>query len=219
MRIILIIAFVSGLTASAAADSPPVPAKVKKPRASGTFFLVEGQTGPAFGVGFAEGGVGLGTRFSLGVGGGFKGVLPRFYLLFSTRYTTLGATVTRGTLVSEIDRDMWDISGGLRVLIPIPALRRLRFLVELQLGSSLLDSSAQVNGLETFKTDDQRFTVYLAGGVQYRFHRHVSAGIMVEGAMPTERAGADFIAQVSRLDDPGTMMGWVAASATLVAHF
>ena len=194
----------------------PRSAEAKKTPETGTHFIGELSTGVAFGTGFSEGGVGLALRSTLGVGGGFKGFPPRFYLVAAFRYSHLGATVENGTLVSEIGRDLIDLSLGLRILLPF---HRLRVLAEFGLGDSILLSHARLNGREDFDTQEQRFALYVATGAQYRLHRNFSLGLLLEWAIPTSRNIQDFVAEVSGVQDTREMQGWTSITATMVGHF
>lgn len=190
----------------------PAEAQAKK----GTHFIAEANTGAAFGTGFSEGGVGLSTRLSLGFGGGFRGFSPRFYLVVAGRYGLIESQVNAGLSTNHIRRDLVDLSAGLRVLIPV---RRLRFLFEATLGDSLVYSEARLNGVETYKADDERFAIYLATGLQYRFHKHVSAGLLAEWSLPVAREAQDFVGAVAGVKDDGGLHGWTSLSVTFVAHF
>lgn len=183
----------------------------------GTHFVVEAGAGAAFGTGFPENGGGYALRTTVGWGGKIKGFPPRFYLIASARFAQLDARVERGSMVSEIGREVLDASAGIRVLLPI---RRLRILGEVTLGGATLTSTARLNGgLERFETDDSSFAVYLAAGLQYRLHRNLSIGVLAEWSLPTDRREFDFVAEVSRLTDTGQMHGWTALTGTVVAHF
>lgn len=188
----------------------------KRAKKRGTHFIGELSTGAVFGTGFSEEPLGFGLRSSVGVGGAFKGFPPRFYLVAAFRYSLLLSTHESGTLSSELRRDLVDLSLGLRVLIPF---RRLRILVEGGLGDSILMSSATLNEREEFDTSEHRFTGYVATGLQYRLHRNISLGLLLEWAIPTSRNNVDFVGDVSGIKDSGGMQGWTSISATVVGHF
>jgi len=206
---------VLALLAFVAADASAHKGK-RRTKKKGTFFITEISAGATFGTGFSEQSAGMSTRATMGIGGAFRGFKPRFYFIGAFRYANLSADVERGTLRSEITRELVDVSAGLRVLVPI---RRLRILGEITFGDSIVFSEARVNGIDSFSASDSRFTVYLATGLQYRLHRNLSIGINAEWALPTARATQDFVAEVSRVTDTDEMMGWTSASATVVVHF
>lgn len=214
---VLVLSLSIAMALPAKADTPHEPERPRRSRQKGTYFLAELSAGGAFGTGFSEAGAGFGVRTTFGFGGAFKGFPPRFYLVGVGRYTGVTATVQQGTQISEIDRDLVDISAGLRVLIPI---WRIRLLTEFTLGSSILFSSTNVNhGTETYSTEDSRFAMYFAIGVQYRIQRHLSVGLMAEWAFPTEREATDVVGEMSRVTDSNEMQGWTSVTATVVAHF
>ncbi|MFT5431333.1 MAG: hypothetical protein ACI9OJ_002012 [Myxococcota bacterium] len=187
-----------------------------KPKKKGTHFIGEFNIGPVWGSSFPEDAFGFGMRTTFGYGGGFKGFAPRFYGIVAARYTRLTAHVEKATLLSDIERQMVDLSVGLRILMPV---QRFRFLAEFTIGGNFLTSTATVNQRDVFETDDQRFTVYAGLGGQYRIHRHLSIGFLGELALPTSRQLVDFVSQVSRVRDDEGMLGWVSLSATIVGHF
>jgi len=172
--------------------------------------------GAAFGTGFEEDGRGYALRATLGFGGALKGFPPRFYFICAARYAALSASVQNGTSYSDITRDLIDISGGLRVLVPV---QRFRFLAEVTLGKSIVNSAVTVNDRESYTGSEHRFTVYMAAGAQYRIHRNLSLGLMAEWAIPTARAARDFVTDVSRMDDSGKMHGWTSLTGAVVIHF
>jgi hypothetical protein len=182
-----------------------------------TWFMAEFGLGPAIGSGFPEYPVGVGLRGALGVGGGFEGSPFRFYALATLRYTSMWAHTESGTLSSDINRKLFDVSGDLRILW---ALSRFRLMFDLGLGGSFLSSTADINGRQTFQTDDARFAVYVAGGIGYRFARWLSASVLVEGVIPTTRPQADFVASASRLpDNNGDDLGWTTIFFNASFHF
>ncbi len=202
------------LTSSSAGAQDGLRRSTKKKK--GTHFLGELNAGAVFGTGFSEEGLGFGLRATFGAGGAFKGFPPRFYAVLAVRYSMLSSTHESGTLVSELRRDLVDISLGLRVLVPI---YRFRFLLEGGLGDSMLFSSAQLNARQDFDTSEHRFTGYVATGFQYRLHRNLSLGLLCEWALPTSRNSVDFVADVSGIKDSGAMLGWTSVSLTAVGHF
>jgi hypothetical protein len=185
-------------------------------RQRGTHFLAEVGVGGAFGTGFTETSAGFGFRATLGVGGAFRGFPPRFYLVGAFRYSTLTATVEKGNLSSVIDRRFVDLSAGLRVLFPWD---RFRILTELTFGKAMSSSSALVNGMDRFETEDDRLAFYVATGLQYRLHQHLSLGLIAEWSLPLSRPPDDFLVEVSRLADDGGMRGWTSLLVQVVAHF
>lgn len=183
----------------------------------GTLFISEVSVGAAFGTGFTESPSGVTLRTSLGVGGAFRGFPPRFYLAGVARWSLLDKTTTSGTTVADLSRSLWDLSVGLRVLVPIS---RLRLLGEITLGNSILTSTADVNGgHERYETGESRFTVYTALGVQYRVLRSLSVGLLAEWALPTSRDATDLALDVTGLVDTGDMHGWTSVTGTVVVHF
>ena len=181
-----------------------------------TFFIGELAAGAAFGTGFEEGGNGYALRTVFGFGGAFKGFPPRFYFIVSGRYASLSANVQNGTSYSDIRRDLIDVSAGLRVLVPV---HRFRFLGEVTMGQSVVNSAVTVNDRESYTSSQGRFTIYTALGAQYRFHRNLSLGLMAEWALPTSRASRDYVIEVSRMEDSGKMHGWTSVTGAVVIHF
>jgi hypothetical protein len=187
----------------------------KKPR--GTIFVAEAAAGALIGTGFPEGGAGYALRTTLGVGGAFRGFPIRFYGIGVVRYGGLNSTVQTALQTSDLTRGLLDISGGLRILVP---LKRFRFLGEVTLGSSSVASTTSINGgLERYESSSSRFSTYLATGVQYRAHRHLSIGFMAEWSLPSERDSVDVIGSISGAADTGQLHSWTALTGTVVGHF
>lgn len=210
MTRVLISVLVLGSAASARAQQP-------SGDLPGTMFISELSAGAAFGTGFSEDPSGVALRAAFGVGGAFRGFPPRFYLVGVARWARFDTATVRGFTSSDIVRDLWDLSAGLRVLVP---LGRLRLLGELTLGDSIVSSSASLNGdRERYETGESRFTVYTALGLQYRVLRLLSVGLLCEWALPTSRDATDLVLDVSGVPDDGEMHGWTAVTGTVVLHF
>ncbi len=203
----LILCLLLALPASAA---PP------KDKERPTWFMLEVGAGPAFGSGFSEDPVGLGLRSAFGVGGGIGDIPLRFYLMFGLRWSHLWADSQTGFQVAELERDTVDVSGHLRIYWLIQRLR-LRF--DIGLGGSFLTSSTRLNDLELYSVEDDRFAVYLGGGLSYRLSRRFSVGVFVETAIPTSRPERDIIATTSGLNDDGGDMGWTSLTLDAAVHF
>ncbi len=183
----------------------------------GTHFIAEASGGALFGTGFAEGGEGYALRTAMGLGGKFRGFPLRFYGIAVVRYGALTTTHEQGTQTADLRRGLLDVSAGLRIMLPI---RRLRILGEVTLGSSFVSSTTVLNGgLEEYEADDARFATYLATGLQYRLHRNLSIGALVEWSLPSEREEFDVVGALSGVSDEGSLHGWTSLTATLVAHF
>ena len=210
LRILSILILVFGWSALAGANP-----KANKSR-KGTHFIASVDAGTAYGTGFTEGGSGFSLRSTVGVGGAFKGIPTRFYCVGVARMTAFSSKVNSGVSTSHIERNLVDLSLGLRVLHPI---QRLRLLGELTLGSSMVNSTALLNKRQFFETDTKRFTFYSAIGVQYRLSQHFSLGAMLEWALPTSRPARDFVVEVSGLEDTLEMHGWTSVTGSMVVHF
>jgi hypothetical protein len=192
------------LTLPLAAHAEPVTSPDATAR-RGTHFLVQATAGFS-----CDESMGLGYGLLLGAGGKLRGFPPRFYLLFEAARGTHDREGggTTGTLTSTFTGT--DVAGGLRILMPIAGPLRLY-------GDVLVGGTYGEFGLERADgtlRESQRWSplVDLAAGVDFRFHRNLSAGLRFKAHLldPTPSWMKGLGGSASRVGELG---------ATLTAHF
>jgi len=171
----------------------------------GTHFLLQATAGFS-----CDESMGLGYGLLLGAGGKLRGFPPRFYLLFEGARQThdQGGVGTTGTLTSNFTGT--DVAGGLRILMPIAG--PLRIYGDVLVGGTYGEFGLQ-RGDGTLR-ESQRWSplVDLAAGIDFRFHRNLSAGLRFKGHLldPTPSWMKGLGGSASRGGELG---------ATLTAHF
>lgn len=210
MALCALATFVSGGVANA-----EEPRKEARP---GAFMMAEVDFGYGLGAAFAEDPDGFATGVTLGIGGKPKGWPLRFFGIARLCFASLSGAIDSGLEHSEIERDVFNWSFGLRVIAPIA--NRFRFLVDTTLGGTQVQSTATLGGgAEQIESDDGSFLVEFGLGLQYRLHYNFSIGARMDVAIPTGLETFDALAETagaSSADAGMANLGWTL-SATL--HF
>ena len=167
-----------GLVALLALVSAPLGFEAKEANAAGSFFIAEVNTGLGLPLGYtADYQPGFALGATLGFGGKFTRNPTRFYLIGQFNTAGFSAETVYNGKQRNIDRQVTDVNGGVRMLWPIN--RNLRVFAEVGFGVAQVDSSAWSpdlpRSIEVRETDSD-FALFTGGGVQYRFAYHFSVG-------------------------------------------
>ena len=184
-----------------------------------TWFIAEANAGVAFPSGLMDDAVGSAIRAAFGVGGRPWGLPIRLYGLFSVGHSHLASEVRQSVFRSDLDRDLVDVVGGARLLIPLGA--GVRIYGDLLGGWGTMLSQIDVNGVEHLDASTSGFALAAGGGLQVRFMRLLAIGLRVEwsGLFVDDRV--DFASEAAGLPSPaqGEARGRTSVMATATFHF
>ncbi|HJZ87817.1 MAG TPA: hypothetical protein VKN99_21735 [Polyangia bacterium] len=176
---------------------------------TGQFFFVEAQPGIEAGE---EPAVGQALGVEAGMGGSWRGSLPRFFLV--ARYERAAIDYSGGALQPGYAsrREYDDLAFGLRILIPVVEPVRIYF--DALAGTT--DAHAQLARPDLPMLDSERFRPLgqFALGLQFRLFTHFSVGVRAQYTVLDHSPDALAIAAGERLD-PSRL----SLSATLGVHF
>ena len=204
-RFTVVILGVAILTVPLAARAHPSTSPEATAARRGTHFLLQATAGFS-----CDESMGLGYGVLLGVGGKLRGFPPRFYLLFEASRATHDREShgSAGSLTSSFTGT--DVAGGLRVLMPVAG--PLRLYADVLVGGT--HGEFGLTRAEGTPRESQRWSplVDLAAGMDFRFHRNLSAGLRFKAHLldPTPSWMKGQGGSASRVGE---------LAATLTAHF
>jgi hypothetical protein len=162
-------------------------AQEKRPKKSSTFLLVQAEGGFASSPYSQITGT-FGCGLLLGVGGKFKGLPIRFYMIGAvnnTRYWHSGSFFQTAENYS-MALNLLDVGGGLRILVPI--VPRFRIYVDVLGIGSYHWSELQKGSMGELSSSAWTAGAIVAGGVEFRWHKNFATGLRVEGIFYREMA-------------------------------
>lgn len=154
---------------------------------------------------------------TFGIGGRFRGHAPAYYLVGRTGWGQLGyeGPARLGRAQVEAEQTEWAIGG--RVYVPFS--ERLRLHVEVTAGELQTVSHVSREGHRALRVDEDRFTVFLGSGLQFRLTSHFSLGAGVNAAWMPREDDAGLAARAAGIEDPEQGFGRLRMGATATFHF
>lgn len=189
--------------------------------ANGTHFIAELNNGLSVPLGY-EGGYepGYALGLTVGVGGKFKAYPTRFYLLGQFNTSSFSADRVFNNKRRLVDRQVTDVSGGLRMLWPVN--NRLRAYAEFGLGFAQIDSTASspdLPGQIILRNTETDLTFFTAGGLQYRLLRHFSLGVKADFAFVSDDDEVDVVTSATSRQTGAEQVGRLNLYLTTTLHF
>lgn len=184
-----------------------------------TWMVLEADAGVSFPTGLEDSALGSALRVTFGVGGR-PGDLPiRVYGLFSVGHGHFDSLVRRSVFRAELSRDLVDVGGGARVLIPLGS--GVRVFADAVGGWGWVGSSVRANAIEELDSATGGFGVVVGGGIQVRLMRLLALGLRAEWCGVFGAGGIDAASEAAGLSSPGGATPWGRASvlATTTFHF
>jgi len=195
--------------------------KTDEATARGTHFLVEPYTGLVFNQGFnLENAVGFESGALLGIGGKLKGFPPRFYLYLSAAQTFFGEDLVHirsRDANGIVQRSYTRVVGGLRTVIPL--VWHFRLNLQVAGGSMFSQNRYKESGMDPIEYSEDLAIVELGLGLNWRFFRWLSVGLMYDYTFVAEHEHGDLIATILGEDRYGSQLGWSHLTATVGFHF
>ena len=186
-------------------------------RAGGTHFLVEGQVS---GLLTDTTDFGQASTLVLGFGGKLRRVpLFRFYLTAQVGYDWFDTARARAAAEARIRQDDLLYTFGPRIYLAFTNRARLYF--DLMLGGYWGRSEWRVNGLETYRTEDQGLAFVAGFGFQYRLLRALSLGLRFDRCEFTGRLHRRNLSAFLGFPETKSeaLLGRMRLGLTLTAHF
>jgi hypothetical protein len=186
-------------------------------RAHGTYFLLEFRPGTAALDGYAGEDWGYGGEAALGAGLRLPGTPLRIYALGSAGWFGSTTQVAGPMSSATLDRSVLRLAVGPRLLVPVAG--RMRVFLDVAASRTYVDSEVVRNGVERYLDSSEAMSVLVGGGLQYRFSRAFSAGVLVSRSFDVEPDGFDFAAEAAGLAQDGSAPGLTTVSLTAGVHF
>lgn len=194
---------------------------VSAANAKGTHFIAELNNGLSVPLGY-EGGyeAGYALGVTVGVGGKFKAYPTRFYLLGQFNTSSFSADRVFNDKRRLVDRQVTDVSGGLRMLWPVN--QRLRAFAEFGLGFAQIDSTASspdLPGRIILRNTETDLALFTAAGLQYRLLEQFSLGVKADFAFVADDDEVDVVTSATSRQTGAEQVGRLNLYLTTTLHF
>jgi hypothetical protein len=188
---------------------------------AGGHFVIEPFSGVTFHHGYnMENSVGLESGVLFGIGGKLKGFPPRFFFYCRVSQSMFGEDevfVDSRQASASVRRSYTQLSGGLRVILPL--VSKLRLNLEVGGGNLFTSNKASESGILLARYDEDLAVMELGIGLNYRFFNWLSLGLMYNYSFLVEDDRGDAIAAMLGEADLGSNLAWSRWTATVGFHF
>ncbi len=190
--------------------------------AAGSHFVLEMNQGLSVPLGYGDGyEAGYGWGMTLGVGFKLKDNPIRFYAIGQFNASSFSGDFEYNGRRRLVDRAITDVSGGLRLLLPVQG-QNLRVFAELSLGQAQVESSAtspDLPGRIRIQDADADVALFTGAGAQWRFSYWFSLGGKADFGFIFDDDEFDAVTLATTGDGDAGQTGRLNLSLTATLHF